>query len=305
MSTELNLLVLEDEPNDAELAIAELEHNGFQCTWDRVETKEDFLTRLEENTYELILSDYSMPAFDGMTALKLLQERNIDLPFILISGTVGEEVAIDSLKAGATDYVMKGRISRLGPVTKRALQEHQEHRQRQRVTMELKKSQKLLSEMIEAIPDVIFMKDAEGTYLMCNREFAKLIGLTANKIPGKTDYDLFPKDKADFFREQDREAIAHKAPRMNQESNVYPDGRIVWLEATKTPVYGTEGELAGILGIAHDITVRKNNEQALKKHNQELEQFNRLATGRELRMIELKKEINALCRELGRETPYA
>lgn len=175
----LRLLALEDVPNDTELAIAELENAGYTCEWKRVETQEDFLAALDAPEYDIILSDYGLPSFDGLTALKLLKERKLDIPFILVSGTLGEEEAIESLKAGATDYVLKTRLSRLAPVVKRALEEFEVRRERQQVN------------------------------------------------------------------------------------------------------------------------------EALKRHVKELEQFNRMAVGRELRMIELKKEINALCRELGRSEPYA
>lgn len=174
----LRLLFLEDVPNDAELAIAELEKAGYTCDWKRIETQEEFLAGLDAPEYDIILSDYGLPSFDGLTALKLLLERDLYIPFILVSGTLGEEEAIESLKAGATDYVLKTRLSRLAPVVTRALEEFEVHREHQRA------------------------------------------------------------------------------------------------------------------------------QKALQKKMQEMEQFNKMAVGREMRMIELKKEVNALCRELGREERY-
>jgi PAS domain S-box-containing protein len=128
----LRLLILEDEPNDAELEIAELEAAGYECAWERVDTREDFLDRLGSEEYDLILSDYALPSFDGLTALKLLRERAPHIPFILVSGTLGEDAAIESLLSGAADYVLKGRLSRLAPVVRRALKEKKDQLDRQR-----------------------------------------------------------------------------------------------------------------------------------------------------------------------------
>ena len=123
MKTSLKLLLLEDDPLDAELNIAALESDGFQCEWERVQTKKEFLAALDEPDYDLILIDYNLPSFDGMSALHLLRGYQLDVPAILVSGNLGEELAIDSIKAGAVDYVHKDRIGRLSPSVKRALNE--------------------------------------------------------------------------------------------------------------------------------------------------------------------------------------
>jgi two-component system, cell cycle sensor histidine kinase and response regulator CckA len=122
----LNILMLEDNPLDTELAIKTLEKAGFVCRWDRVETREELISCLDAGKYDLILSDYNLPNFDGLSALKVFMERKLDIPFILISGAIGEETAIESLKSGATDYVLKDHLSRLVPVVKRALLEKEE-----------------------------------------------------------------------------------------------------------------------------------------------------------------------------------
>lgn len=145
MPTTLRLLILEDEPNDAELELAALKEAGYDCQWERVETREDFLTHLDAADYDLILSDYKLPRFDGLAALSLIMERKINIPFILVSGTLGEDAAIEGLKAGAIDYVLKSRLSRLGPVVRRALEEHAERVQRQRAEEALRRIEWLLN----------------------------------------------------------------------------------------------------------------------------------------------------------------
>src|SRR5882672_8591403 len=126
MPTPLKLLILEDNAFDAELEVGKLQAAGYDCEWQQVQTREEFEASLDRAEFELILADYNLPNFDGLSALSLLRERGLEIPFVLISGTLGEERAIESLKAGATDYVMKQRLERLAPVVTRALNERLE-----------------------------------------------------------------------------------------------------------------------------------------------------------------------------------
>jgi signal transduction histidine kinase len=126
MPTPLKLLILEDSASDAELEVGQLQTAGYDCDWQRVQTRKEFEACLDRADFELVLADYSLPSFDGLSALRLLRERGLEIPFILISGTLGEERAIESLKAGATDYVMKEGLERLAPVVTRALNDRLE-----------------------------------------------------------------------------------------------------------------------------------------------------------------------------------
>jgi len=129
MTQPLRLLILEDNPNDAELNLDELRGAGFDPQWQRVETEADYIAALD-NPPELILADYSLPQFDGQTALKLLRERGLEIPFILVSGAIGEERAVKLLKGGATDYILKDNLARLVPAVRRALAEADERARR-------------------------------------------------------------------------------------------------------------------------------------------------------------------------------
>src|SRR3989441_1622481 len=126
MPTPLKLLILEDNAFDAELEVGKLEAAGYECDWQQVQTREEFEASLDRPEFELILADYNLPDFDGLSALGLMKERGLEIPFVLISGTLGEERAIESVKAGATDYVMKERLERLAPVVTRALNDRLE-----------------------------------------------------------------------------------------------------------------------------------------------------------------------------------
>jgi DNA-binding NarL/FixJ family response regulator/two-component sensor histidine kinase len=128
----LRILNLEDSPLDAELLHATLTDGGVECEILRVQTRADFATALESGDFDLVLADYSLPSFDGLSALKVAQEIDPEIPFVLVSGAVGEEVAIEALKSGATDYVLKQRLERLVPAVRRALREAEERAERKR-----------------------------------------------------------------------------------------------------------------------------------------------------------------------------
>ncbi len=142
MKSPLRILQLEDDPRDAELVQETLEAGGLACEVTRVETETDFVASLKENQFGLILADYSLPSFDGLSALKIARQNWPDVPFIFVAGTLGEEVAIEALKIGATDYVSKTGLSRLVPSVKRALREGEERRE---LSAERERGEALLS----------------------------------------------------------------------------------------------------------------------------------------------------------------
>ncbi|MGA2030523.1 MAG: response regulator, partial [Verrucomicrobiota bacterium] len=142
MTTPLNILLVEDSADDAALVIAELRKNGFDFKWKRVETEVDYRANLNLEI-NVILSDFSLPQFSTMRALGLLQESKLDIPFIVVSGTIGEERAVESMKAGATDYVLKEKLNRLGPVVKRALNENRERAKRKQLEAQFIEAQKM------------------------------------------------------------------------------------------------------------------------------------------------------------------
>src|ERR1700740_2838945 len=121
MEQELRLLIIEDVAAEAELAIQQLKWAGLSCTWTRVDTEAGLRTQLRELRPHVVISDFSLPGYDGSAALSLVQREAPDVPFIFLSGTIGEERAIEALKSGAVDYVLKSNLARLGPAVRRAL----------------------------------------------------------------------------------------------------------------------------------------------------------------------------------------
>jgi CheY-like chemotaxis protein len=142
----LRILSLEDDPRDAELIQGLLEAEGIACEVTRVDTQPAFQASLEGDSFDLILADYTLPSFDGLSALKFARNAHPDVPFIFVTGTLGEEVAIEALKIGATDYVLKTRLSRLAPSILRALREADERAERKHAEEALRRNEAYLTE---------------------------------------------------------------------------------------------------------------------------------------------------------------
>jgi len=148
MKSSFRILYLEDDRNDVELVRAKLQDEGFACELTHVENEADFVEALDKGQFDIILADYKLPSFDGLSALSIVRQKIPEIPFLFVSGVMGEELAIETLKNGATDYVLKQRLSRLGPSIKRALKEAEEHLERKRAEEELKKYHEHLEELI-------------------------------------------------------------------------------------------------------------------------------------------------------------
>lgn len=164
MEEKLNILYLEDNPLDAELVQATLEGGGIECAMERVETCPDYLAALEKGGFQLIFADYSLPSFDGLSALKLTHDKPYDIPFIFISGNSGEDVAIEAVKSGATDYVLKQKLSRLIPVVRRALKEAEAKAERKHAEDEVRKVNRALK-VLSVCNHAVIHSDDESSLL--------------------------------------------------------------------------------------------------------------------------------------------
>src|SRR5215813_4091423 len=153
MKSPVAILLLEDDPNDAGLVEETLQADDFICRITRVQERAEFLAALKDGEFDLILSDHKLPAFDGLSALDLALSVRPDIPFIFVSGTLGEEAAIEALKVGATDYVLKTRLSRLVPALQRALSQARDRAARKRAEAELRESEQNYRTLFESIDE--------------------------------------------------------------------------------------------------------------------------------------------------------
>jgi len=191
MNKELHILILDDVPTDAELMTFELAEAGMTFTSEYASDKASFLHSLEARQPNIILSDYSLPSFDGLAALKIAKERHPDVPFIFVSGALGEETAIELLKQGATDYVLKDRLPRLVPAVSRALQEVVERTERKRAEKALKDSELRYRTIFENTGTATLIIEEDMTIVLANKQFEELTGFSKSDIEGKKNWEEF------------------------------------------------------------------------------------------------------------------
>jgi PAS domain S-box-containing protein len=198
MKTSLHILNLEDNEADAELNQAMITARWPHSQVVRVDNRTDFINQLETGTFDLIFSDYTMPGFDGRTALLIAREKCPATPFLFVSGTIGEDAAIEALKNGATDYVLKHRLMRLIPAVDRALREAAERAERERAERAMRESEHKYREVFECLADAAFLTDAKtGKIIDTNRCAEKMLGCERAEILGrKISHILAVLDKA-------------------------------------------------------------------------------------------------------------
>ena len=265
----LRILHLEDEALDAKLIESRLQREGFECAITRVASQGDFARALVDEAYDAILADYSLPGFDGLSALKLVRARFSEIPFILVSGAIGEERAIEALTGGATDYVLKGQLDRLGAVLRRALREVAERNERLSAEESLRQSEERLRALADNVPGIVFSyvlhPNRRITTLYVSPRVGELLG-PKSALEFSVELDLFraqvhPEDRADF--ESARRSANAAGQRFDHEFRVRTDFGYRWIRelSRPTPVDDSHVRWDGIL---LDIQDHKATEFALR-----------------------------------------
>jgi two-component system cell cycle sensor histidine kinase/response regulator CckA len=256
----LRVLQIEDREQDVALMTRHLTQSGYDITTRRVETAESLKAALGSHEWDVALCDYSMPQLDALGALQILKETGLDIPFIIISGTVGEALAVEAMRAGAHDYLMKDNLARLAPTIQREMQEAENRRARKRAEESLKVSEAELSGLFAALTDVVLVLDREGRYLKVAPTGSKLLYRPPSELLGKTLREVFPKKEADFFLAHIRRALDEGGTHRTDYSMVVEGGKEVWFDCSISPMTKNS-----VVWIARDVTDRKQSEQELRK----------------------------------------
>jgi len=278
MNTKLYALVLEDVQKDAELLNEILSGEGFDLKMDIVETENDYVYNLKRNTYDIIFADFTLPSFNGQDALYLAKNICPNVPFICISGTIGEDTAVELLKQGATDYVLKDRLERLPFATKRALDATAQLNIFRQTEIELQTNRRLLQTIINNALDAIYIKDIKGRYLLYNEAAERAMGKTAAEVTGKDDTFINSAEEAKITMAIDRKVIEGGVPLTSEETFTLADGAIHTFHTIKCPMFDDYGNISGLFGIARDITERKQMERNLIVAKEKAEESDRLKT---------------------------
>jgi PAS domain S-box-containing protein len=268
VNTPLRILLLEDDAHDAELIHERLEADHFVCEVTRVQTRAEFLAGLEDSGIELILADYKLPSFDGPSALKLALSARPDLPFIFVSGTLGEEAAIEALKVGATDYVLKTRLSRLASSVQRALRESRERAEREKAEEIARRSEKELLDVIEAIPTMAFTTMADGSSTWANRRWVEYSGLSVEDSSGSGWQATLHPDDFDEHLSKWRQSLASGEPFEHEARHRSANGEYRWFLVRAVPLRDENGKIRKWYGTLTDIEDRKQAEQERERLRQ-------------------------------------
>ena len=261
MSISIRVLILEDRPEDAELMVHELRRSQFEPDWRRVDTESEYNAHLGWQP-DLILSDYNMPLLSAPRALELLQELNLDLPFIVVSGAIGEDVAVAMMRQGATDYLLKDRLARLGPAVRHALAEKKLREETRKAKEAFQASEIRFYSFMNNSPAVAYIKDEDGHILYMNNTCEQVWGAMLGQCMGKLDRELWPAEVAARLRANDVEVLEKgETSRMVEEISL-GNGRTVQVLSFRFPFSDAAGRRF-LGGVSVDISEQVRAERAL------------------------------------------
>ena len=263
MNKPIRILLVEDLPTDAELAQREINQVLTKCEFRRVETREDYLAALETFQPDLIVSDYNMPHFGGLTALRLALAQVPLTPVIILTGAINEDTAVECMKAGAIDYVIKEHIKRLGQAVLHALEEKKLRQERLRAEEALRQSEERYRTLAEAAHDLIFISDKDNTFQYINKFGAWLIGRQQEDIVGQKFSEIFSPSSADR-QNLNLQQVFETGQTSYSEHPIATSNGEVWLGTSLVPLRSEFGDMISVMGICRDVTERIQMEQALR-----------------------------------------
>jgi PAS domain S-box-containing protein/diguanylate cyclase (GGDEF)-like protein len=293
----ISILIVEDEPTDAELVFREMSRAGLRFNYHRVDTKADFCSGLKAHP-DLVISDFSMPQFDGMTALRIARAELPEVPFIIVSGNLGEERAIKALRNGATDYVLKNNLARLVPAVIRALQESTAQRHMRQVEQRFR-------DLVLTSQDWVWELDVDGHYVFCSPAVEDILG-----VPGA---DLIGTHHLHLVHHEDQPLVSGAMRSLDAKDCQlsalsarwrHRDGSYRWLERHALAVIDARGQIAGFRGTDRDVTDRKLQD----KKNRRVTQIYRVLNAINAAVLRVRDRtllLEEVCRLMNAQGGYA
>jgi PAS domain S-box-containing protein/putative nucleotidyltransferase with HDIG domain len=277
-ATDIHVLIIDDSEDDALVTIRELKRGGYSPTFERVDTAEAMMSALKSGPWDVIICDYVMPSFSGLAALNVFKASGLDLPFILVSGKVGEDRAVEAMRAGATDYVMKDKLNRLVPAIKRELNEVKSRREYRKAAQSLKQSEERYQVLAEGYSDVVWVTDMDGQVTYISPSVTRLLGHTVEELMAQ-GIDLTPASlkasmkataQALIAKEEEKEARkVLKIPPLELEMK-HKDGSVAWASASFSFIPDSHGQPVEIVAVLHDITAPKKAADILRASEERL-----------------------------------
>jgi len=266
MNQPINVLLVEDRHEDAELLLREMRRGGLDIVSQRVDSQEALEAALDSSSPDLVLSDYTLPGFGGMSALEIVRQRLPDTPFIFVSGTIGEERAIEALRQGATDYVLKGNRARLVPAIRRALEETQEREARRRAERELKDSEQRFRSALRFSAIGMALLAPDGRWLEVNQALCKIVGYSEEELLATDFQSITHPDDLAANLAQVRRMLAHEIETFQLEMRyVRKTGGLVWVLLSVSQVWRSTGEPQYFIAQVQDFTERRRHEEKIRR----------------------------------------
>ncbi|MEN6520629.1 MAG: PAS domain S-box protein [Armatimonadota bacterium] len=260
MNTTLRLLIIEDSEEETLRIVRELERGGYDVVFERVDTPEAMTVALTSKIWDVIITGYSMPRFNGLEALRLLREKGSLQPFILISGKIGENAVAEALKSGADDYVNRDNLAQLVPAVQRVVREAIRRKEHLQADNELRQSERLHRQLIETALEGVWLLDSEWNTTFLNKRVAEMLGCTIQELMGRPVFDFMYEDdleNANIHYERRKQGIAEIFDFRFRRK----DGSELWTLISTTPIFDDSGKFAGSLAMLTDITDRKHAEK--------------------------------------------
>ena len=272
MGKPLRLLIIEDSEDDTQLLLRELRRGGYAMEFERVETAQAMRAMLSEKRWDLILSDYTLPKFSAPQALEILNTSGLDIPFIILSGTIGEDTAVAALKAGANDFLVKGKFARLGPAIERELREAEIRRDGKQAQAQNNYHARLLRH----INDAVIATDDQFRITAWNRAAERIYGWTATEVMGRSVAEIL---RSGFTEEQQAEAqklLKEKSSFRSERLHSSKNGQPVYVEENTIALTDQRGKITGYVSVNRDITERRKAEEALRENERLLSESQRI-----------------------------
>ena len=267
MKQPLRVLVVEDSEFDAKMLIRLLDRGGYATTYERVQTADAMASALTNKEWDLVLSDYNLPGFNATLALQLLQATKLDLPFIIVSGGIGEDIAVAAMKSGANDYLMKGNLARLVPAVERELRDAAVRKARHKAEAEVRESEQRYRLLWETATDAILLMDTKSDILFANPAVQSIFGYAPSELVGKNFAVLLPEKlraTSDTTFQKQGHVVTTAQRRTLETAGLRKDGSEVLLELAFNDI-----ELGGqrlFVAFIRDITERERNRRELLEH---------------------------------------
>ena len=285
MSIPLRALLVEDSEEDAQLVVLELRRGGYRPDWLRVDTAAAMREKLRDGEWDVIISDYSLPSFSGLDALEILKSSGLDIPFLMVSGVVGEETAVAVMKAGAQDFFVKGQLGRLTAAIERELRDAADRRKQRQDEASLKEAEARFNAFMNNIPTPAWIKNEKFRYVYVNKPLSRLWERPVEDLVGCTDFDVMPREIARTMRNNDAQVLETNEVLDTLETVINADGEEAIFTVLKFPLYDATGR-RHVAGVSLDITERVRAREQLEAANRRLQ----LLSSRVVEIQELERQ---------------